>query len=101
MSVEILIPQPQPWWETFYSPDRMRAAPRHAHGAILVDGVEVASTYQCPHCGGHDYWMRGDAEDWCVRCARRVCKKQRCIEHCAPWEQQMERIEAAGREQLL
>ena len=98
MATEIIIPKPKPWWETFYS--NATLAPRHAHGAIVEDGIEVASTFQCPHCGGHDYWMRGDPVDMCLKCMRRVCKKAQC-QVCIPWEKQMERIEAAAREQLL
>ena len=97
--VELIIPQPKPWWETFY--DKATIAPKHAHGAIVVDGIEVASTFQCPHCGGHEYWLRDDVIDWCPNCSKRVCKKQACIQHCIPWERQMERIEQAAKEMVL
>lgn len=75
---------------------------RKEHGAIIVDGVQVASTLQCVHCGAHWIPMRnsGMKRGYCTNCAGPVCGAEACMAHCVPFEKQLERMEKAGRRQV-
>ncbi len=43
---------------------------RKQHGAFIVDGREVGTTLQCPHCGGHFLSIKGSGirRTFCLRC---------------------------------
>ncbi len=58
---------------------------RHAHGLVILNGKEVATTLQCPHCGGHFVSRKG----FYVRCKRhdaRVCDKPSCMSECTDFD---------------
>lgn len=71
-------------------------AVRKPGGAILLDGVQVADTLQCVHCGGH--WVpragSGTVRGWCPRCSGPVCGPT-CAA-CVPFEQRLDRAERRG-----
>lgn len=48
---------------------------KHAHGLVIVDGKEVATTLQCPHCGGHFVSRKGSGKrrDYCLKCDAICC----------------------------
>lgn len=53
---------------------------RKPDGYIFVNGQEVATTHQCPHCGGH-YWMRkgsGHQRHFCLKCMSACCDQAFC-----------------------
>lgn len=70
-----------------------------AHGGILLDGKEVASTLQCCHCGCHWTPQRGSGRirGKCMRCNALTCGRVEC-DPCDPWEAKMERMERLARE---
>mgnify|MGYP001562720263 CR=1 FL=1 len=55
------------------------------HGACIVDGRQVSTTLQCPHCGAHfDSWPgSGNRRAYCMRCAAVTCGNPDCDE-CIP-----------------
>jgi len=67
---------------------------RKPGGHILVDGVEVAQTLQCCHCGGHWVSRRGSGiiRGFCVRCMKPTCGGIRC-DPCIPFEKRLEMME--------
>lgn len=67
---------------------------RKPHGAIMVDGVEVAHTKQCCHCGMHFISRRGSGaiRMFCSGCNDVTCGSPECIE-CVPLEKRLERVE--------
>lgn len=69
-----------------------RFSPRKAeYGAIFVDGVQVASTVQCCHCGGHFVMEPGSGRTrgFCLKCMRLTCGHPDCDE-CVPLERRRE-----------
>ena len=66
-------------------------------GAILVDGVQVADTLQCVHCGRH--WIpqkgSGRVRGYCLHCQGPVCGPG-CVT-CVPLEQRFEQAERQAR----
>ena len=68
---------------------------RLAHGALMVDGREIAHTLQCPHCGGHFVSVRGSGARriFCLRCMAVTCGKPEC-DPCIPIDLKLERMEA-------
>jgi len=54
---------------------------RHAHGLVIINGKEVATTLQCPHCGGH-FVSRKGFNVRCVKHDARVCEKPSCRTVC-------------------
>lgn len=67
------------------------------HGIILVNGKEVASTLQCPHCGGHFVSRKGSGHrrTFCFGCKAVTCGDPRC-DPCRPWVEGMQ--QNMGRE---
>lgn len=67
---------------------------RKADGYLLADGVEVAATRMCGHCGAHFVMVRGSGRvrGWCLRCARITCGKREC-DPCVPYEKRLEALE--------
>lgn len=64
------------------------------HGGIIVDGVQVASTLRCPHCGGHfDSWPgSGKRRAFCLKCQRVTCGHLAC-DPCIPIEARCDFVE--------
>jgi hypothetical protein len=54
---------------------------KRAVGTILADGVEVARTMQCIHCGFHWIWQPGSGKSrpWCIHCQGFSCGKPECV----------------------
>ena len=67
---------------------------RNAHGGILSDGREIASTLQCVHHGGHFVSVKGSGirRGFCLRCMGPTCGAPEC-DVCVPLEKQLEIIE--------
>jgi hypothetical protein len=66
------------------------------HGGIVVDGKQVGSTLQCPHCGGHFVSIVGSGirRTYCVRCQAVTCGKP-CCDACIPLEAKLEYVEGS------
>ena len=64
-------------------------------GVILQDGVQVASTKQCPHCGGHFIMQKGSGKirGYCTKCGGITCGKLECCA-CVPFEKKLDLAEA-------
>ncbi len=67
---------------------------RKPSGAIMVDGVEVAHTMQCCHCGKHFISVKGSGirRGFCLRCHKITCGDPGC-DACIPAEMKLEIIE--------
>ena len=65
--------------------------PRQEHGAIILDGQQVASTLQCPHCGSHFVSRKGSGKrrTWCLRCNAVTCGQHTC-DPCIPFEKRLD-----------
>ena len=63
-------------------------------GAIIVDGVQVASTLQCCHCGGHFEVVKGSGtrRGFCLKCGAVTCGHPDC-DPCLPLEKRLDMIE--------
>lgn len=59
---------------------------RHPHGVIIVDGKEVATTLQCPHCSEHFISRKGSGHRraFCMKCMAVTCGKLEC-DPCRPF----------------
>ena len=70
-----------------------------AKGAIYVDGVEVASTLQCAHCGGHFVSKigSGHTRGFCSNCQAPLCGAPECLARCRPFEKWLDEVEKKGR----
>ncbi len=53
---------------------------RQPHGLIFLDGKEVATTLQCPHCGGHFISRKGSGHrrTFCVKHMAVTCGATAC-----------------------
>ncbi len=58
----------------------------HPHGVVIVNGKEVATTLQCPHCGGHFISRKGSGHrrTFCLKCKAVTCGKFEC-DPCRPF----------------
>ena len=67
---------------------------RKPAGVILMDGVEIASTLQCPHCNSHFISRPGSGalRSYCMLCSAVTCGAQRCLEHF-PFEKKLDMYE--------
>lgn len=67
---------------------------RKPSGAIILDGIEVAHTVQCCHCGNHFVSIRGSKKirGFCMLCMRRTCGAGKC-DRCIPFEKKVEMVE--------
>ena len=75
---------------------------RHKSGYLIItDPSEVrmvtdGETVSCVHC--EFTWIvqpgSGNARGFCLRCNAPTCNKPDCRQRCAPWEKQMEEMEA-------
>lgn len=70
---------------------------RHQHGAIFVNGKEVATTLQCPHCMAHFISRKGSGmrRTMCIKCMAVTCGNQAC-DPCRPFVEELGIIQ--GRE---
>lgn len=59
---------------------------RKPHGIIFVNGQEVATTLQCPHCMGHFVSRKGSGHrrTFCMKCMEVTCGAPQCDE-CKPF----------------
>lgn len=59
----------------------------HAHGAMIVNGIEVGATMQCPHCSGHFLSVRGSGIQrmFCGPCGAVTCGATAC-NTCIPFQ---------------
>jgi hypothetical protein len=64
-------------------------------GVILQDGVQIASTTQCVHCGGHFIMQKGSGKirGFCTKCHGVTCGKIGCCK-CIPFEKKLDLAEA-------
>jgi hypothetical protein len=64
------------------------------HGGVLLDGIQVASTLQCPHCGAHFVSIPGSGKRraWCTRCRAVTCGELPC-DQCVPIEARLDHAE--------
>jgi hypothetical protein len=60
------------------------------HGLVFVDGKEVASTLQCPHCGEHFVSRKGSGirRAWCPACRAVTCGAHQC-DPCQPFVKEL------------
>lgn len=78
------------------------------HGAILMDGIQKASTLRCPHCGGHFLYVKTNLElarlqlgdiarpkVECRKCGRLTCGRPSCDPTiaCVPVEARLDHAE--------
>ena len=59
---------------------------RQPHGIVFMNGREVATTLQCPHCGGHFISRKGSGHrrTFCIKCMAVTCGKLEC-DPCKPF----------------
>ena len=64
-------------------------------GVILMDGVQIASTKQCCHCGGHFVMVKGSGKlrGYCTKCHEITCGKLECCK-CVPFEKKLDMAES-------
>ena len=67
---------------------------RRANGYFIVDGVEVAATLQCCHCGAHFVSVKGSKKvrGFCMNCYKVTCGKKTC-DPCMPFEKKLNLFE--------
>lgn len=63
-------------------------------GVILANGVEIASTLQCPHCSTHFISRKGSGikRSYCFLCTAVTCGSPQCIDHF-PFEKKLDMYE--------
>ena len=66
------------------------------HGGLIEGGRQIASTLQCPHCGGHFVSVKGSGKRraFCIRCRAITCGAYAC-DVCIPIEAKLEHIEGS------
>ena len=66
------------------------------HGGIIQDGLQVASTLQCPHCGCHFVSIKGSGKRraYCIACKAITCGALVC-DICIPLEARLEHTEGS------
>lgn len=64
------------------------------HGGFIENGLQIASTLQCPHCGGHFISTPGSGirRTFCTRCHAVTCGHRNCDE-CIPFEAKLDFVE--------
>ena len=75
---------------------------RKPSGVIFIDGIEVASTRQCAHCGSHFISVRGSGitRGFCTNCMGDTCGKPEC-NPCVNFEKRLDDYERGKRKELL
>lgn len=68
---------------------------RQPHGLIFVNGQEVGTTLQCPHCAKHFLSVKGSGHrrSFCFKCMAVTCGKKECMESCTPFVEELERTQ--------
>lgn len=70
------------------------SAERKAKGAIIVDGMHIADTLRCVHCG--HVWIpvkgSGKIRGWCTKCNGVTCGSEEC-KTCYPFEKKLDDYE--------
>lgn len=79
----------QSWW----IPGEQTVDPitqRRSSGGIIVDGVHVADTIQCVHCGMHWIPVKGSKKvrGYCSKCKGSHCGGIKCWE-CNPFKERL------------
>jgi hypothetical protein len=71
------------------------------HGAVLADGVQIASTLQCCHCNKHFISRPGSGarRAFCMKCMQVTCGDPRCDE-CTPFAKKLDLYEAGKLTEL-
>lgn len=71
--------------------------PLEQHGAMIVDGHEVADTMQCCHCGNHFVRVPGSGRirGFCRNCMAVTCGDPAC-HACKPFEKWLKEVERAA-----
>jgi hypothetical protein len=63
-------------------------------GAIIIDGMHVADTVRCVHCGHH--WIpiagSGITRGWCHHCGGALCGSKECFQ-CKDFRKKMDEYE--------
>lgn len=69
----------------------------HPHGIVMVNGKEVATTLQCPHCMAHFVSRKGSGHrrTFCMKCMAVTCGNPAC-DPCTPFVKELEQLQ--GRE---
>jgi hypothetical protein len=67
-------------------------------GAVIIDGVQVAETMQCMHCGNHWTRVPGSCRvrGFCRNCMGVLCGAEPCVAECRPFEEWLESVERQG-----
>lgn len=70
-------------------------------GAIIVDGIQIADTKQCCHCGHHFLSIRGSGKTrgWCMKCNAVTCGRPTC-NTCYPFQKRLADYERGQLETL-
>ena len=73
--------------------DRVESV-RNPHGGIMLDGVHVADTLTCCHCGYVWIPMRGSGRvrGFCTKCNGVTCGGEKC-RTCLPQEKYLDLVE--------
>jgi len=71
---------------------------RKPSGYILLNGVEVACSMQCAHCGGHFVYRKNSLHAGCGRCRdggrySLLCEKKSCHDECKFFLQKLDEYE--------
>ncbi len=70
------------------------ATARRAGGGIIMDGIQVADTKACCHCGSH--WVvkpgSGTVRGFCYGCHDHTCGNPAC-DACLPMEKRLDLYE--------
>lgn len=67
---------------------------RRPSGAIIINGMHLADTLKCVHCGVTWIPVKGSGitRGWCMNCDGVTCGRPQCIK-CVPFEKKMEMYE--------
>ena len=65
-----------------------------SNGSIIIDGIEVAHTLQCCHCGKHFVSVKGSGmiRGFCMGCMKVTCGSAGC-DNCLPYEKRLDLYE--------
>ena len=67
---------------------------RREHGGMMLDGIQVATTLMCPHCGSHfeSFPGSGRRRTYCLKCSAVTCGHKLC-DPCIPLEARLDSVE--------
>ena len=71
---------------------------RSPHGGCMLDGVHVADTLTCCHCGFVWIPMKGSGRKrgFCLKCMGVTCGRSECLD-CLPQEKFLDMMETKNR----